>query len=350
VVFDPRTHLYTVFPGAALLGGAGAAFLWDRLSRPAGRRVAAAAGIGLYALCAGYVWLVFVGHSPEYQRTFPDNKSPVYWTTYDEMPAFGRFGFPHRAGWDAIGALRSQGLIRGIYASNEEQEITDWYTGQAPRTHCPGPDVYIVAENVQDEIPIDRAELARDYILAGSVEVGGEPRIRWYVRADSPESVGPVTVDAADFHQWWQPTEVAPPTTGGTVPMDVTLGEMVKLVGYDLDTSQARAGGHISVTLYWQPLVPLKRNYQVFTHLYDGQMRGQHDGAPECAINPTTRWEPGQIIPDPHEIDISADTPPGRIPLLVGMYDLITRDRLAVPGSPDDAVLLTEILIRKSLE
>jgi hypothetical protein len=345
VVFDPRTHLYTLFPGAALLGGAGAMFLRDHLSHRLGRRVALAAGIGLYALCAGYVWLVFVSHSPEYQRTFPDNKSPVYWTTYDEMPAFGRFGFPHRAGWDAVGDLIAQGRIRGVYASNEEQEITDWYTKQAPRTHCSGPDVYIVAENVQDEIPIDHAEVERDYRLAGSVQVGGEPRIRWYVRADSADVGTAVEVDGKNFRQWWQPAEVAPPTTGGTIPADVTLAGMVKLVGYDLDASQAWPGGRLRVTLYWQPLVPLARNYQVFTHLYDGQMWGQHDGAPECAINPTTRWEPGQVIPDPHEIDIAADTPPGQIPLLVGMYDLITRDRLAVPESSDDAILLAEIPI-----
>jgi hypothetical protein len=349
VVFDPRTHLYTLFPGAALLSGAGAAFLWGRSPRLGRRRALLIAGVGLYALCAGYTWMVFVDHSPEYQRTFPEHRSRLYWTTCDQVPAFGRFGFPHRAGWQAIGELMLQGQIAGVYASNEEQEITDWYTRQAPRTHCPGPDVYILAENVQDEVPIDVGEVERDYRLAGSVQVGGETRIRWYAR-DQAQDSPPVMVEAEGYRQWWRPAEVAPPTAGGTVAADVTLGHMVRLVGYDLDSSQARPGGSVWVTLYWQPLVPLARNYQVFTHLYDGEMRGQHDGAPECAINPTTRWEPGQIIPDPHEIEIFTDSPPGPVPLLVGMYDLITRDRLAVPNSVDDAILLAEIMIQDGSE
>jgi hypothetical protein len=344
VVFDPRTHLYTLFPGAALLSGAGAAVLWDRLSPRVRPHYVLVAGMGLYALCAGYTWMVFVDHFPEYQRTFPEHRSWLYWTTYDEMPQFGRFGFPHRAGWHAVAELMRQGRIAGIYASNEEQEITDWYTRQAPRTHCPRPDVYVVAEKVQDEVPIDVGEVEHDYRLAGTVRVGGEPRIRWYVPARS-EGLPPLMVEAEGYRQWWWPAEVAPPTTGGTVTVDVTLGDMIRLVGYDLDAAHARPGGSVRVTLYWQPLVPLARNYQVFTHLYDGEMRGQHDGAPECAINPTTRWEPGQIIPDPHEIEVFADARAGPVPLLVGMYDLITRDRLAVPDSADDAIHLVDVFV-----
>ncbi len=344
VVFDPRTHLYTLFPGVALLAGAGAAFLWGRSTRLGWRRALPIAGVGLYVLCAGYTWMVFVDHSPEYQRTFPEHRSWLYWTTYDQVPAYGRFGFPHRAGWEAISELILQGQIDGVYASNEEQEITDWYTRQAPRTHCPGPDVYILAENVQDEIPIDVSEVERDYRMAGSVQVGGETTIRWYVRGRA-QGLPPVVVEAEGHRQWWRPAEVAPPTAGGTVAADVTLGDMIKLVGYDLDSSQARPGGSLRVTLYWQPLVLLERNYQVFTHLYDGVMRGQHDGAPECAINPTTRWEPGQIIPDPHEIEIGPDTPTGRIPLFVGMYDLITADRLAVQSAVNDAIHLVDVIV-----
>jgi hypothetical protein len=88
----------------------------------------------------------------------------------------------------------------------------------------------------------------------------------------------------------------------------------------------------------------LGRNYQVFAHLYDGQtLWAQHDSAPECAIMPTTRWEPGQVIPDPHLIDLPANMPLGPMPLFVGMYDLLTRDRLPVPDVPNNMVPLAEI-------
>jgi hypothetical protein len=83
----------------------------------------------------------------------------------------------------------------------------------------------------------------------------------------------------------------------------------------------------------------------VFTHLYDGQMRGQHDGAPECALNPTTRWEPGQIIADPHLMEIAGDAEPGIVPLSVGMYDLLDQQRLTVPGSADNSLYLTDVIL-----
>ncbi len=353
LVFDPRTHLYTIYVGLCLLAGNGADFVLgtatnsqdEQNERRPRIRVKMVLATGLYILCAGYTWMVFVDHVPEYQRTFPQHKSGLYWLSYDEMPLFGRFGFPHQAGWHAVSALMADGEISGTYASNEEQEITDFYSRQAPRTHCSQPDVYIVAENVQDEVPIDWEEIDANYGLAGVVSVLGETRIRWFLPADLAPAM-PLEVDASQFRQWWYAAEVAPPGTGGSHVVNVVLGDQIKLVGYDLDTDQVTPGGEILLTLYWQPLVPLERNYQVFTHLYDGEMRGQHDGAPECAHNPTTRWEPGQIIPDPHRIEVSPDTSPGRLPLLVGMYDLITRDRLGVTGGEGDSIFLTDLIIQ----
>jgi hypothetical protein len=344
VAFDPRTHLYTFFPGAALLAGAAADALWKRSGRPLWRFGFVVGGGGLFILSAAYVWMVFVDHTPEYQRTFPLHKSAIYWTTYSEMPLYGRFGFPHQAGWRAISSLIAQGEIAGVYASNEEQEITDWYTRQAPRTHCSTPEVYIVAQNVQDEIAINWSELEREYSLAGTVMVDAEPRIHWYSR-----TVGePVIVNAEGHRQWWRTSETAPATSGGEHQVDHVLGDRIRLIGYDLDEGDAGPGGRVRVTLYWRPLVPLTRNFQVFAHLYDGQMRGQDDGAPECAINPTTRWEPGQVIPDAHWIPIDPDASPGPIPLLVGMYDLLTGDRLVTPGAADNAIHLTDVNIRKT--
>jgi hypothetical protein len=341
LVFDPRTHVYTLYPAAVLLAGAAGQFIGERARW---RWWAWAVGAGLYLLCAGYTWMVFVDHTPEYQRTYPAHKSPLYWTTYDELPAYGRFGFPHRAGWHAIAAMVQRGEIAGWYASNEEQEITNWYTRQAARTHCPSPDVYITAENVQDEVAIDWDEIEHDYVLAGEVIVQGEPRIRWYSRGE--HEIEPLILDEADWRQWWRPVEVVPPMDGGAHPVGVVLGDAVRLVGYDLDASQAVPGGWVQVILYWQPQCPLTRNYQVFTHLYDGQLRAQHDGAPECGFYPTTRWEPGEIVADPHRIPLAADMAPGSVQLLVGMYDLLTLDRLPVPGADDRALYLTDVDIR----
>jgi hypothetical protein len=285
--------------------------------------------------------MVFVDHSP------------LYWTSYDEIFAQGLFGFPYRAGWHAIGALYDKGEIEGIYASNEEQEITDWYTRHAPRSHCPMPDVYIVAENVQDPIYVDRDEIERDYELDGVVITAGRERIEWYVArsAVASDDHKPMVVHEAALRQWWKPMQVLPKANTWTHDVDVTLGNKIKLEGYDLQQDRARPGGWVRVTLHWHPLTPLQRNYQVFVHLYDGQkLWAQHDGAPECTINATTRWEPGQYIPDQHIVSIPDDIPLGSMPITVGMYDLLTLERLTVPGAPENAVHLADVQIRGSID
>ncbi len=341
-VLDPRTHIYTACPGLALLAAASAAAMWERLRRPGWRWGLLAAGTGWYILCAGYNWLVFVGHAPEYERTWPANRSALYWTTYDVLPLHGRFGFPHRAGWHAIASLISEGQIVGTFASNEEPEITAWYTRQSPRTRCSRPDVYIVAQDVQDEVKVNWDDLKGEYRLAGTVMVEGEPRISWYARGADHS----IEVDAASYHQWWQPQQLLPRASGWTHTVGQTLGGAIQLLGYDLESSQARPGGWIQVTLYWRPLVPLAHNYQVFTHLDNGRLWAQHDGAPQCAANPTTFWEPGQVILDAHLIAIPLDAPIGPMPLQVGMYDLITEERLPVPGTADAAIHLTDVEIQ----
>ena len=65
----------------------------------------------------------------------------------------------------------------------------------------------------------------------------------------------------------------------------------------------------------------------------------QHDSAPECGINPTTRWEPGTLIRDPHLLVLPTGQP---VQFMAGMYDLITQERLPVAGEPGNFVLLTD--------
>ena len=47
-------------------------------------------------------------------------------------------------------------------------------------------------------------------------------------------------------------------------------------------------------------------------------------------------------------VELPADLPSSSIPILVGMYDLLTEDRLPVAGSPNDALRLTELRFEAS--
>lgn len=338
VVSDPRTHVYTIFPGAIILAAVGAAALggWSWL-QPWLYRTGLVLGLTWFIVSAVYVYLMFVDVTPERQRTWTENRPSFYATTWEQPPLYGLFGFPHQAGWRSVPRLLDNNFA--AYASNEEEEITNWYMRQAPRRYCPPFDTFIWTAETQDEVPYDPDWLQH---LQVEVVVNGQVSLRIYGR----EAVSEVKRVVADGRQlWFRPQDIAPSTAGGTYPVHVTFGDRVRLLGYDLDTSQAYPGGQVVVTLYWQPLVPFTRNYQVFTHLYDGQMRGQHDGAPACAMKPTTRWEPGQIIPDTHLIPITVEAQPGPVPLLVGMYDLLDGQRLTVPESVDNSFHLTDVFL-----
>lgn len=336
VVADPRTHVYTIFPGASLIAGAGAVAIWQRMGTSGRRAAAGAAFLALATVSAFYVYLLFVDVTPERQRTWSQSQPAGFPTTWEAPPRFGLFGFPYQAGWRLVPDL----VDAWPYASNEEREITDWYMAHAPRTHCANFETFILAENVQDPVPFDAA-LLDDLHLHHLITVNGRPAIRIYERRPA-EAVA--RHEASGARLWRTVEEMAPPKRTGRHSVGVTLGEKARLLGYDLDPDRAHPGGQIVVTLYWQALAPFARNFQTFTHLYDDEtLLAQHDSAPECAVNPTTLWEPGDVIADPHIIPLPADIPEGEARLYVGMYDLITGQRLPVPESPDDLIYLTVV-------
>jgi hypothetical protein len=344
IVGDPRTHVYTIVPGAVILAGYGASEIWEAIRRRENKVLSIASMITAaiwLILVLIYPTLMFVDINTERQRTWEDNRpSPVlYPVTWDEPPQYGLFGFPHQVGWRAAIELVPQTAYP--YSSNEEEEISNWYMAQKPRTHCNDAETILIADNAQDEVYID-PDWIDNYEISDVIHVRGEPGLLVY-RPVPVDEVG--AVDASNFQRWLTPEEVAPPRLTGANPVNAILDGQVRLLGYDLDLTDARAGGEIAVTLYWEALGPITQNKQVFVHLYDGYMWAQHDGAPECAINPTTRWEPGQIVVDPHLLELPEVMKIDEVPLLVGMYDLISNDRMRIVGSGDDFIYLQDIEI-----
>ena len=122
--------------------------------------------------------------------------------------------------------------------------------------------------------------------------------------------------------------------------LDVTLGEQVRLLGYDLDPSQPAPEDQLTLTLYWQALTEMEASYTVFTHLLgdDGGVVAQHDASPAGGSYPTTLWVAGEVVEDPHLLELPASLAAGTYTMEVGMYVLETGARLAVPDSADGAV------------
>jgi hypothetical protein len=358
----PLTHIHTAFPAWAMLAGVGLTDLGRWLARSkTALYVAVVGGVIVYVLCGFYTVIMFVDHAPEYRRTFPRFKTPLYWTPYERMPQAGLFGFPYRAGWKAVGRLMDQGVLAGTYDSNEEWEITDYYTRQGVRLGCASPDMFIVAADVQDEVPVPWDQIEEEYQPMAVITVGDRPKITVYGRGATGD---PAVYRAEEYGRSFDlgstSDRVAWPAFDRMealkpekyVSYEVTLGGVARLLGYTVDSRHAVPGGYVELTLIWRALEPTSVDYHTFTHLYDGEaMRGQLDGQPVCGGFPTSRWQPGQIVVDPYRIPIWGDAPPGQVPLLVGMYDFATMQRvpvLAPDGSlADDHVQLTDIEIRE---
>jgi hypothetical protein len=126
------------------------------------------------------------------------------------------------------------------------------------------------------------------------------------------------------------------------------LDGKVRLLSYQLDTSRMKAGGEVSLTLYWQALREMDESYIVFTQLLDeaNQIWGQKDNPPASGRSLTSEWREGEVVEDSYVIPVQADAPQGTYRLIVGMYDPQTMQRLPVSGkegqAQGDSVLLEE--------
>jgi len=130
------------------------------------------------------------------------------------------------------------------------------------------------------------------------------------------------------------------------------LADVVALVGYDVEGAPLRPGQELRLTLYWQALAEMDRDYTVFTHLVDagGRIWAQHDSQPLGGDYPTSLWSVGEVVADEHILVIGRDAPPGEYRLVVGMYELATGKRLPAFDEggerlPGDAIPLGPVAI-----
>jgi hypothetical protein len=146
------------------------------------------------------------------------------------------------------------------------------------------------------------------------------------------------------------------PLSQPTHTLAYDLGGQIALVGYDsakpsnAASTDLEAGDTVSITLYWEAVQKPQGHYKVFVHLLDGTgaVVAQDDVAPRDGGYPTRAWQPGDFVPDLHQLTLPDERPPGPYTWWVGMYDPDTLDRLAVDGPegpvPNGAIPLGEVL------
>jgi len=113
----------------------------------------------------------------------------------------------------------------------------------------------------------------------------------------------PPVLSVEDFFDWeggsYAVAYHVPPGSGAAVEpqhsLVVNLDDKVRLLGYDLKVGSYKPGQVIGLTLYWQALAAMEKDYTVFTHLLgsynpltNGPLWGGHDSRPGGGIYPTT--------------------------------------------------------------
>jgi 4-amino-4-deoxy-L-arabinose transferase-like glycosyltransferase len=354
-VNDPRTHLYVVYPGWAVVAALGADALRHGIGQlprlAVGRPILATVAVVLILLLASYQMLIFLPTESTALELRTNWGQTLGQSVYGRLPAPRTyFGYPWRDGWKATGWLVDTGHLPDDYRSaGVEFSVPIWYTFGRPRSCYEDPDLYLIAQSsdmLDDNL---RERLATQYVSAATVFSEGNPRISAYVKGT--DSVTTEAYDLADleskFDQAASPSRFARGTQPAQ-PLEAQFGEVAKLLGFTVSDQQVTPGEVLSVHLYWQSLAETDVAYRAFIHLGENPVWGQHDDDPACRL-PTTLWRVGQTTVGQFRIIPIPETPPGEHPLVIGLYDPTTGDRLPVvdkSGQPiGDNLILTTIRV-----
>jgi hypothetical protein len=122
---------------------------------------------------------------------------------------------------------------------------------------------------------------------------------------------------------------------GAEASVDIPFSGGPTLRGYAVSSYQAKAGGKLRVTLYWQIDRPVEQPAASFVHLLgtsfnprtNNPLWGQQEkDAP--GSHPLPRWTPGKIYRDDYEFQVDPETPAGEYQLEIGWFDRETGARL----------------------
>jgi hypothetical protein len=167
--------------------------------------------------------------------------------------------------------------------------------------------------------------------------------------------IGPIKVGRT-------PAELTVETVQPQVTLNQPFGAAAELtlLGYDLtdEADQAidqpklvlnRSEGSdsaLKLTLYWRVEGPLNSDYTTFVHVRNAnEIVAQQDQPPLQGVYPTSLWDPGELIADEIVIHPTAEINSGEYTIVIGMYNLNTKERLMISGSPNNELTLASKVI-----
>jgi hypothetical protein len=123
--------------------------------------------------------------------------------------------------------------------------------------------------------------------------------------------------------------------------MNVTFGEKMTLLGYDLDKESVRVGETLRLTIYLQASEKLEEYYMPFFRLVNWY-RFTTDSR---FLSPF--WEPGEVVAERYDIVVPFGVEPGEYPLEVGISSLSRGEDLQTPDG-HTTLELTKVNVEES--
>jgi 4-amino-4-deoxy-L-arabinose transferase-like glycosyltransferase len=239
----------------------------------------------------------------------------------------------------AASALLTTGDYFGRYAGHPELAATfyveEWELGRYAAALAASNDLYLTP--TQEEMAtiyfaLGDAGLLHSFASSGGALPLGRPgRAPLYlVRPDEPARVAALLARL--------PGAVVEPAVAGVVPVRVatplaagdalaTWEGAVALSAWEL----ARDADQLTVTLRWQALANMQRDYTVFVHLVDGEgnLVAQEDRPPDGY--PTNDWRRQEWVEDRFQVALPETLPAGSYSLRTGFYYLPTAEPFGAP-------------------
>ncbi len=150
--------------------------------------------------------------------------------------------------------------------------------------------------------------------------------------------IGPVKVGGAPPDILLSPTEVVPQNL-----LAIEMGKPPIILWHGYNITPANEA--LQLTFYWESLAQTPINWTTFVHLRNeqGEIVAQKDGPTGSGLYPTSLWDVGDIITDRVILPRPPELKAGKYTLAIGLYQLETGQRLMIPASEDNSILLTTI-------
>jgi choline-sulfatase len=117
--------------------------------------------------------------------------------------------------------------------------------------------------------------------------------------------------------------------------LDGTIGDQVRVVGYDLSSDRVSPGGETTLQVYFESLRPVERGWRPFFHM-DGPAGFRNlDHVPVEGAYPMDRWHPGQHIRDKQIVRFPPTAARGEYTLYFGLFKGATRMPVTPPEAHD---------------